>query len=175
KNEKAAKWKFGNIEYFIRSIENWENDPDNFDTGLYAWLNRISLITRDDGNDEAGKGKVNVMTIHSAKGLEFPVVFIAGAEEGIIPHTRSMEGEDPAGSLEEERRLFYVAITRARDKLYVTSCRKRRRLQETIECAPSPFLAEIPPHLIETRDHGTSAQNPGDTEAFFSKIRSVFG
>ncbi|MDR2144583.1 MAG: UvrD-helicase domain-containing protein, partial [Treponema sp.] len=144
KNEKIAGWKYANIGYFIQSIENWEKDPDNFDTGLYAWLNRISLITRDDGNDEAGKGKVNVMTIHSAKGLEFPVVFLAGAEDGISPHTRSLEGEDPAGSLEEERRLFYVAITRARDKLYITSCKKRRRLQDTIECAPSPFLAEIP-------------------------------
>jgi DNA helicase-2/ATP-dependent DNA helicase PcrA len=175
KNEKIAAWKYGNIEYFIKSIETWENDPDNFDTGLYAWLNRISLITRDDGNDEAGKGKVNVTTIHAAKGLEFPVVFIAGAEDGIIPHTRSMEGEDPAGSLEEERRLFYVAITRARDKLYITSCQKRRRLQDTVECAPSPFLAEIPPGLIETRDHGESAESSAaDTEAFFAKIRTVF-
>ncbi|MDR2048646.1 MAG: UvrD-helicase domain-containing protein, partial [Treponema sp.] len=145
KNEKIARWKYANIEYFIQSIENWEKDPDNFDTGLYAWLNRISLITRDDGDNE--EGKVNVTTIHAAKGLEFPVVFIAGAEDGIIPHTRSMEGEDPAGSLEEERRLFYVAITRARDKLYITSCQKRRRLQDTVECAPSPFLAEIPPGL----------------------------
>ncbi|MDR0586783.1 MAG: UvrD-helicase domain-containing protein [Treponema sp.] len=175
KNEKIAKWKYANIEYFIQAIENWENDPDNFDTGLYAWLNRISLITRDDGNDDAGKGKVNVTTIHAAKGLEFPVVFIAGAEDGIIPHTRSMEGEDPAGSLEEERRLFYVAITRARDKLYITSCQKRRRLQETAECVPSPFLAEIPPRLIETRDGKERAESStDDTDAFFAKIRTVF-
>ncbi|MDR2768575.1 MAG: UvrD-helicase domain-containing protein [Treponema sp.] len=174
KNEKIARWKYSNIEYFIQSIENWEKDPDNFDTGLYAWLNRISLITRDDGNDEAGKGKVNLTTIHAAKGLEFPVVFIAGAEDGIIPHTRSMEGEDPAGSLEEERRLFYVAITRARDKLYITSCLKRRRLQDTVECAPSPFLAEIPPGLIEIRDQSESKQNPEDASAFFAKIRTVF-
>jgi DNA helicase-2/ATP-dependent DNA helicase PcrA len=172
KNEKIAKWKYGNIEYFIQSIERWEKDPDNFDTGLYAWLNRISLITRDDENDE--EGKVNVTTIHAAKGLEFPVVFIAGAEDGIIPHTRSMEGEDPAGSLEEERRLFYVAITRARDKLYITSCQKRRRLQDTVDCAPSPFLAEIPSHLIEIRGTEEAAQDPGDTDAFFAKIRSVF-
>jgi DNA helicase-2/ATP-dependent DNA helicase PcrA len=86
-----------------------------------------------------------------------------------------MEGEDPAGSLEEERRLFYVAITRARDKLYITSCQKRRRLQDTVECVPSPFLAEIPPHLIEIRSGKESAENSsGDTDAFFTKIRSVF-
>jgi DNA helicase-2/ATP-dependent DNA helicase PcrA len=175
KNDKIAKWRYNNIGYFIKAIETWENDPDNFDTGLYAWLNRISLITRDD-NDEADKGKVNVMTIHSAKGLEFPVVFIAGAEDGIIPHTRSLEdgGEDNPGPLEEERRLFYVAITRAREKLYITSCKKRRRLQDIVECAPSPFLAEIPPHLIETRDVGGSQVGEDDAEAFFAKIKKSF-
>jgi len=164
KNEKIAKWRYNNIGYFIKAIENWEKDPDNFDTGIYAWLNRISLITRDDGNDETDKGKVNVMTIHSAKGLEFPVVFIAGAEDGIIPHTRSIEdgGENNPGPLEEERRLFYVAITRAREKLYITSCKKRRRLQDIVECSPSPFLAEIPPHLIETRDVGNSPRINAD-------------
>ncbi|MDR0316739.1 MAG: UvrD-helicase domain-containing protein, partial [Treponema sp.] len=129
--EKKARWKFGNIEYFITMIENWEQDPDNFDCGLYPWLNRISLITRDDGEDDT-EGKVNLMTIHAAKGLEFPVVFIAGAEEGLIPHERSLKDDadeengeeaspqETAGSLEEERRLFYVAITRAREKLYIT-------------------------------------------------------
>jgi DNA helicase-2/ATP-dependent DNA helicase PcrA len=147
--EKKARWKFGNIEYFARMIENWERDPDNFDPGLYPWLNRISLITRDDGEDDGG-GKVNLMTIHASKGREFPVVFIAGAEAGLIPHERSMaEHDEEAGSVEEERRLFYVAITRAREKLYITSCRKRRRQQNTADRAPSPFLAEIPPRLIE--------------------------
>ncbi|MDR2953135.1 MAG: UvrD-helicase domain-containing protein, partial [Treponema sp.] len=116
KDEKKAKWKYSNIEYFIRMIENWETDPDTLDRGLYAWLNRISLITRDDGETDT-ESKVNLSTIHAAKGLEFPVVFIAGAEEGIIPHERSLieaaENDDEAGSVEEERRLFYVAITRA--------------------------------------------------------------
>jgi superfamily I DNA/RNA helicase len=94
------------------------------------------------GEEAGDKGKVNLMTIHAAKGLEFPVVFIAGAEDGIIPHTRSLE--EVEGDLEEERRLFYVAITRARDKLFISSCLKRWRLQGTIQCSPSPFLAEIP-------------------------------
>ena len=152
KEEKRAMWKFHNIEHFIKMIENWERDPDNHDTGLYAWLNRISLITRDDGENDV-LGKVSLMTIHSAKGLEFPVVFIAGAEEGLIPHERSIDGvedaEEAAGNIEEERRLFYVAITRAREKLYITACQKRRRLQSVVECKPSPFLEEIPKHLIQ--------------------------
>jgi DNA helicase-2/ATP-dependent DNA helicase PcrA len=179
KNEKIARWKFANIEYFIQSIENWEKDPDNLDPGLYAWLTRISLITSNDQEEETGK--VNLMTIHAAKGLEFPVVFIAGAEEGIIPHTRSLEeaaeGEEQGArlpALEEERRLFYVAITRARNKLYITSCRRRRRLQETAECAPSPFLAEIPPHLVETVDGSAPVEDPVEAEAFFAKIKDTF-
>lgn len=147
KNEKAARFKFMNIESLINSIEMWENNPDNFDTGLYAYLNRITLLSRDDMDDEDGKGKINMMTIHASKGLEFPVVFIAGAEEGIIPHARSIE--EGEGNIEEERRLFYVAITRARDKLYISSCRKRRRMQAVAECEPSRFLDEIPAHLVE--------------------------
>jgi DNA helicase-2/ATP-dependent DNA helicase PcrA len=185
KNEKIARWRFTNIEYFIQSIENWEKDPDNFDTGLYAWLNRVSLITSSDDRDEE-KGKVNLMTIHAAKGLEFPVVFIAAAEEGIIPHTRSLEdsvlangaennenGESSIlGPMEEERRLFYVAITRARDKLYITSCKQRRRLQDIVECAPSPFLAEIPPHLIKIPDG--NKDDSARAEKILSKMKERF-
>ena len=175
KEEKKARWKFGNIEYFNKMIENWERDPDNFDSGLYAWLNRISLITRDDGENDT-EGKVNLMTIHASKGLEFPVVFIAGAEDGLIPHERSIaEAEDggDAGSIEEERRLFYVAITRAREKLYITSCQKRRRLQNTADCKPSPFLAEIPPHLVEYHEPQKAAvDDEALAEELLAKIKA---
>ncbi|MFP3043936.1 UvrD-helicase domain-containing protein [Treponema primitia] len=177
KNDKMAKWKFLNIESLIQSMETWEKDPDNFDPSIYAYLNRISLITRDDGDDEAGKGKVNLMTIHASKGLEFPVVFIAGAEDGIIPHERSMEEGDEdqkSGAIEEERRLFYVAITRARDKLFITSCLQRRRLQSTADCVPSPFLAEIPPHLIEYHEPDKAVESPEEAENYFSLIKSKF-
>ncbi|MDR1100324.1 MAG: UvrD-helicase domain-containing protein [Treponema sp.] len=172
KNEKLARWKFANIEYFITMIENWERDPDNLDPGLYPYLNRISLITRDDGEDEAGKGKVNLMTIHASKGLEFPVVFIAGAEAGLIPHERSLAEDEGEGesSLEEERRLFYVAITRARDKLFITSCRKRRRLQNTVDCVPSPFLAEIPPALIEYHEEEQVPDGRSLADDFFAMM-----
>ena len=103
KNEKAARFKFLNIESLINSIETWENNPDNFDSGLYAYLNRITLLSRDDMEDANLKGKVNLMTIHASKGLEFPIVFIAGAEEGIIPHARCIE-EDP-NNIEEEKQI----------------------------------------------------------------------
>jgi len=183
RDEKKVWWKYANIKYLIEMIETWEKDPDNFDNGLYAYLNRISLLTRTDGeeerNDGASKnrGKVNLMTIHAAKGLEFPVVFIAGAEEGIIPHERSMEDEDSplsqgANPIEEERRLFYVAITRARDKLYITSCKKRNRRESCSERSPSPFLSEIPPELIKCMDE---AEEPAmDAETFFKTMRERF-
>ena len=147
KNEKAARFKFLNIESLIQSMEAWENNPDNFDPSLFNYLNRITLLSRDDMEDDSLKGKVNLMTIHASKGLEFPVVFIAGAEDGIIPHARSIE--DGEENVEEERRLFYVAITRARDKLFISSCRKRRKMQSVVECTPSRFLDEIPEHLVE--------------------------
>jgi DNA helicase-2/ATP-dependent DNA helicase PcrA len=174
KDEKKARWKNSNIEYFIRMIDNWETDPDNFDSGLYDWLNRISLITRDDGEDD-NKDKVNLMTIHAAKGLEFPVVFIAGAEEGLIPHEKSIgeDSEDEAGSIEEERRLFYVAITRAREKLYITSCQKRRTLQNTRDCSPSPFIDEIPKELIKIHEPEKETVDEGSADRFMEQLKSI--
>lgn len=145
-NDKVARYKFKNISLFIRIFEEWEKDPDTIDPTIYDYLNRISLITRDDVTEDDERGKVNLMTIHSAKGLEFEVVFLAGAEERIIPHERAI-AEDPE-NVEEERRLFYVAITRAKQKLYMTACRKRKYMRETIEPLPSPFITEIPEQLI---------------------------
>ena len=143
KNEKLAKFKAHNIEAFLQSIERWELNPYNEKTSIYDYLNRITLLTRDD--EEEG-GEVALMTIHSAKGLEFPVVFIAGVEDGLLPHERSIE--EGAENVEEERRLFYVAVTRARQKLFITSCKTRRKAQGVKECKPSPFIEEIPKELI---------------------------
>lgn len=157
KNEKAARYKFLNIESLVNSIEIWENDPDNFDSGLFAYLNRITLLSRDDMDDDSDKGKVNLMTIHASKGLEFPVVFIVGCEDGIIPHARSLE--DGEGNIEEERRLFYVAITRAQQKLFLSSCRHRRKMQSVVECTPSPFLDEIPANLVEYHEPQIEVSN----------------
>ncbi len=171
KNEKAARYKFLNIENLIASISVWEKDPDNFDKSLYDYLNRITLMSRDSLEDEYS-GKVNLMTIHAAKGLEFPVVFIAGAEDGIIPHARSIE--EGEGNIEEERRLFYVAITRAQSKLFISSCMKRRKAGNEIECTPSPFLSEIPENLVE---HHEPAPQLETSEAIdiLAKMKARFG
>ena len=150
KSEKAVRFKLKNIELLLEMMERWEIDPDNTNPSLFNYLNRITLMSRDNGDDENDKGKVNLMTIHASKGLEFPVVFIAGAEEGLIPHQRSVD--ENSGNVEEERRLFYVAITRAREKLIISSCQKRRKMQTIIECEPSRFLDEIPQNLVECHE-----------------------
>lgn len=172
KSEKAARFKYLNIESLIHSIETWENNPDNIDANLYTYLNRITLLSRDDGDDENDKGKVNLMTIHASKGLEFPVVFIAGVEDGLIPHARSVEEND--GDVEEERRLFYVAITRARDKLFLTSCQKRRKMQSVIDCTPSRFLDEIPVGLVEYHEPSQIVSNDKAMD-ILENMKKMFG
>ncbi|HDQ14658.1 MAG TPA: AAA family ATPase, partial [Sediminispirochaeta sp.] len=167
-NDNAARWKYKNIKTFLDLFARWEKDPDNLNPNIYTYLNKISLITRDD-DDEGVSGKVHLMTIHASKGLEFEIVFLAGVESHLIPHARSVE-ENP-DNLEEERRLFYVAITRAKQKLYLTSCRTRKVLREKSECSPSPFLEEIPPELIEFHepDNDISAE---DAEDFFAAMKA---
>jgi DNA helicase-2/ATP-dependent DNA helicase PcrA len=113
---------------------------------LREFLDHAALVSDQDTYDE--RSPIALMTLHTAKGLEFPVVFIMGLEEGLFPHSRSLM---EAPQLEEERRLFYVGMTRAEHKLYVTSARFRRYFgnmdQQVSE--PSRFLSEIPKELIE--------------------------
>lgn len=173
KNEKAARFKFLNIESLLQSMEVWENteNAEGREPNLFNYLNRITLLSRDDMEDDTLKGKVNLMTIHASKGLEFPVVFIAGAEDGIIPHARSIEeGEE---NIEEERRLFYVAITRAQHKLFISSCQHRKKMQAVVECTPSRFLDEIPAHLVEYHE----PQEPVDdktAQEMFAALKQMF-
>ena len=170
-NDKLAKWKYRNISLFIDFVENYERDPDNLNPSLFEFLSRITLDQRDDGDDEHDTGKVNLMTIHAAKGLEYKVVFVAGCEDGVIPHARALE-EDPA-NIEEERRLFYVALTRAQEKIFLTSCRLRRVLRETVECVPSPFLEEIPDDLVSVSS-GDAAVTEEEGVDYFAALKSRF-
>lgn len=171
KSEKAVRFKLKNIELLLEMMERWEIDPDNMNPSLFNYLNRITLMSRDNGDDENDKGKVNLMTIHASKGLEFPVVFIAGAEEGLIPHQRSVD--ENGGNVEEERRLFYVAITRAREKLLISSCQKRRKMQAIVECEPSRFLDEIPANLVEYHEPQKEASEE-KMKDFFSTMLKKF-
>jgi DNA helicase-2/ATP-dependent DNA helicase PcrA len=172
KSERAAKAKWKNIGFFIRSIDRYETNPDVLEPTLQGYLNRISLQVRDELSEEENRGKVHLMTIHAAKGLEYDIVFLAGVEEGIIPHQRSVEEND--GNVEEERRLFYVAITRARERLFMTSCRRRQLLNEVVESSPSPFLTEIPGELLVNAgtDPAAGIEIPDDP---FAAMKAQFG
>jgi DNA helicase-2/ATP-dependent DNA helicase PcrA len=116
-------------------------------TPLDHFLQRAALIT-DADRQMAGTDAITMMTLHNAKGLEFPHVFITGVEEGLFPLSRA---HDEPSQLEEERRLFYVGITRAERVLTITHARSRRRNGETMPSIPSSFLAPIPPSLVQTR------------------------
>jgi DNA helicase-2/ATP-dependent DNA helicase PcrA len=116
-------------------------------TPLDHFLQRSSLIADLDALDPHADA-VTMMTLHNAKGLEFPIVFITGLEDGLFPLARAFD--DPA-MLEEERRLLYVGVTRAEEKLFLTHARSRRRNGETMPSIPSSFLAAIPPEIVEQR------------------------
>lgn len=176
-NEKVAQWRQRNIEIFAQSIERYERDPDNQPASIFTYLNRVALGSNDDKEDGDIRGKVNLMTVHASKGLEFKVVFLVGVEDGIIPHKRSlMENEegDFDANMEEERRLFYVAITRAQVKLIMTSAKTRTQMRQTMEQTLSPFLTEIPEGLIEFRDPGSEEPTPESAEDFFSMLKDKF-
>ena len=125
--------------------------------GLADFLERVALVADSDQVPAEGErgGQVTLMTVHTAKGLEFPSVFVTGMEDGTFPHQRSL-GED--SELEEERRLAYVAITRARERLYLTRAAVRSAWGTPQEMPPSRFLDDIPADLLDVRRAVTSAQ-----------------
>ena len=124
-------------------------DEDIPETGILAeFLERVSLVADTDEIPEHGSGVVTMMTLHTAKGLEFPVVFVTGWEDGMFPHMRALG--DPA-ELSEERRLAYVGITRARQRLYVSRAKVRSSWGQPMLNPESRFLREIPQELIDWR------------------------
>jgi len=154
--------KTGYKEYILNAVdgeERWENvlelrtvarqyadlAPEE---GLPAFLEGVTLVSDVDGYDES-VGAVTLITLHQAKGLEFPVVFIVGLEEGILPHIRSF---DDQAQMEEERRLCYVGVTRAKKRLYLVRAYRRNMMGNSTTNSPSRFLKDIPSHLIAAAD-----------------------
>jgi DNA helicase-2/ATP-dependent DNA helicase PcrA len=127
---------------------------------LADFLERVSLVADADDIPPSDGGVVTLMTLHTAKGLEFPVVFLTGMEEGVFPHARSLD--DP-GELAEERRLAYVGITRAKQRLYLTSAAVRSAWGAPAQNPPSRFLEEVPPHLLDLRRTWSDARSAAVT------------
>jgi DNA helicase-2/ATP-dependent DNA helicase PcrA len=146
-NDQAVLFRYGSIQTFIRLFSQWEQDEDNLSPSVYDYLQRLSLHSRDQKEETGPPDALSIMTIHAAKGLEFDCVFLAGVEDHMIPHARTIE-ENPE-ALEEERRLFYVAITRAKQDLYISTCNQRKRNREIVPSMPSRFLSEIPEDLFQ--------------------------
>ncbi len=133
-----------NIQEFVGAVTQFtEQDPDG---GLEAFLENVALVT-DLDDMQGARSALTLMTLHAAKGLEFPVVFIAGMEEGIFPTTRALYDEP---QMEEERRLCYVGVTRAMKKLFLLNARSRMLYGNRNMNDPSRFLGEIPPELIDS-------------------------
>ncbi len=149
KNERSleAEGRLENLDEFLSVTQTFESQSE--DKSLVAFLTDLALVADIDRVDEdptAGE-EVILMTMHSAKGLEFPVVFIVGLEEGIFPHTRSLMEED---EMQEERRLAYVGITRAEEELYLSNAQMRTLFGRTSMNAASRFITEIPAELVES-------------------------
>jgi DNA helicase-2/ATP-dependent DNA helicase PcrA len=139
-------------QYKIENIDELKNVADSYvkkyrNESLEIFLQEIALIEQEQDKNQDGSGQnIHMMTLHSSKGLEFPYVFIIGMEEGLLPHSRSFTDED---ELEEERRLCYVGITRAKEKLYLTFAERRQTREGYSNQIPSRFLGEIPQDICE--------------------------
>ncbi len=137
----AAEERLENVEELLRAAREWEAEGG---ADLAAFLDEVALTARAEEPGGPAGGAVSLMTLHNAKGLEFPVVFLVGVEEGLLPHRSSTTFEE----LEEERRLFYVGVTRAMDRLYLTHAGEREIYGRREKSEPSRFLTEIPRGLL---------------------------
>jgi ATP-dependent DNA helicase UvrD/PcrA len=147
-NSDESEARLENLEELVNAAVDYDKQEAN---GLRDFIDHAALTSDTDKFDR--NASVTLMTVHSAKGLEFPIVFLVGLEDGIFPHARSIN--DP-NELEEERRLAYVAITRAEKVLYISHSMRRRVYGEEMSAEPSQFLNEMPLELIEDKSRGSS-------------------
>lgn len=167
-----------NIEQFLAAIEEYQEQTEN--PNLAEYLNNITLLTSEENNQDV-KDYVTLMTVHNSKGLEFEYVFLSGMEEGTFPHSMSLNTEK---EVEEERRLCYVAITRAKQKLSMSYCKVTRKFGMTESRMPSRFFSEIPEELFQfeiknspytnsNNSYSAAAGNRIQNESLDSKKRSI--
>ena len=157
-NSEEAESRVQNLAEFVSSAREYEERES--DASIGGFVDRLSLLSEADESQGTSTARVWLMTMHAAKGLEFPVVALAGMEEGLFPHSRA--GEDQ-GQIEEERRLCYVGMTRAQSRLLLTSAARRRVFGEYQSTEPSRFLEEIPKELVLETPSYTRARSFGTT------------
>ena len=161
-NDKSTEGlaRYENIQELLNSIKEWTESPSNDDgelgdKSLGSYLQQITLIT-DADNDNGNEDTVKLMTVHAAKGLEFACVFLVGLEESLFPSGMSVNTRE---ELEEERRLFYVAVTRAKKHLWLTYANTRYRYGQLVQNDPSRFIDEMPEDQIDKSSSGGGARN----------------
>ncbi len=173
KNVETAENRVRNLKELIATLEKAAANPAApAHERLEAFLEDITLDSEREEEKETQGDAVTLITMHSCKGLEFPHVYVVGLEDGLLPHTRSKE----EGTIDEERRLFYVAITRAMKTLTLSYCLSRKKYGQSMPCHPSPFLKELPPELVEQADEKAKqpvAVNTG--KDLFAAMRESLG
>lgn len=181
-NDKSTEGvqRYENVQELLNSIKEFTETPSNEESGevgnksLGAYLQQIVLLTDSDQKDP-NADTVKLMTIHAAKGLEFPVVFVGGLEEQLFPNAMSLNTRE---ELEEERRLFYVAITRAKGKLFLTYSNSRYKFGQLVQNDASRFIAEIPEEHLDRSFAGGGAKNQSTSSNYgnaFQRMQRGFG
>jgi DNA helicase-2/ATP-dependent DNA helicase PcrA len=176
-NDKSVEGlsRYENVQELLNSIKEFTETPDEEgelrDKSLGSYLQQITLLTDADNNKDENQDVVKLMTIHAAKGLEFPCVFVVGLEENLFPSSMSLYDR---ADLEEERRLFYVAITRAKERLWVTYANSRYRFGSLVQNDPSRFIEEIPDEYLDRTFTGMSNRATGSVNAFGNMLNQSF-
>jgi DNA helicase-2/ATP-dependent DNA helicase PcrA len=146
------RWE--NVKELITVATKYDEHAGDYEDALSTFLEEVALASDVDNVDQ-NQDAVHMMTLHSSKGLEFPVVFIVGLEEGILPHARSLLA---TSEMEEERRLMYVGITRAKERIYLLFTRQRTLFGSTQMNSPSRFLEDIPEEIITKKSYREAEQ-----------------
>ena len=171
-SEDVAERRMSNVNFLIDSLQRVMNEEQ---VALDEAISRLVLrdLLEQQEEEEASDDSVQLMTLHASKGLEFPHVFIIGMEEKLLPHRASIDD----GDIEEERRLAYVGITRARQTLSMTMARKRRQFGETINCEPSRFIEELPADDLQWQggEEDTAQANEERGQETLASLKSLFG
>lgn len=164
--------RYENVQELLNAIKEFTDDPEKEDKSLGSFLQEVALITGVDNDTDDDKEKVTLMTIHMAKGLEFDNVYIVGLEEDLFPSQMMLSSR---ADLEEERRLFYVAITRAKSKLFLSYALSRYRFGRLKNCEPSRFIEEVDPQFIKVNQKFSTVSSgidrSGYTKSFVSGMK----
>jgi superfamily I DNA/RNA helicase len=166
----AGENRVRNLKDLIATLDHSFAAGKSLADQLESFLEDITLDNDREEEEETKGDAVTLITMHSCKGLEFPHVYVVGLEDGLLPHSRSKV----EGTLDEERRLFYVAVTRAMQTLAISHCGGRKKYGQMMPCHPSPFLKELPPELVELEDE--KSRKPVEPEAgrnMFAAMRAA--